>query len=141
MKSVNTNSKISRKQTTLRFIVVGGVGALVELVLFSTILRTGIGVAYSNVIAFHCAFSLCFLLHYQFTYQRPFEGKRNIVGGFMQYAALMYGQLAISSWLLWYLIDKSGWVPEIAKIIQIGIVTPISYVVQKLIIFRNRDMN
>ena len=132
-----TSVKISFiNQKTVRFILVGAIGAIVELVLFSGFVRVGLGILYSNFIAFHCAFALCFFLHYHYTYQRPYEGTRRIFGGFVQYAALMYVQLIIGSILLWFLIEKFYWIAEIAKIVQIGIVTPLSYIIQKLVIFK-----
>lgn len=123
-------------QTTVRFILVGVLGAVVELILFSGLARAGLGIIYSNFIAFHCAFTLCFFLHYHYTYQRPYEGIQRILGGFTQYAALMYAQLIIGSIVLWLLIDKLCWIPEIAKVVQLGAVTPMSYLIQKLVIFR-----
>lgn len=123
-------------QTTIRFFLVGALGAVVELLFFSGLTRAGLGIIYSNFIAFHCAFTLCFFLHYLYTYQKPYEGTQKIFGGFTQYAALMYAQLAIGSIVLWLLVDKLFWIPEIAKVVQIGAVTPMSYIIQKLIIFR-----
>lgn len=122
--------------TTLRFILVGSVGAVVELTLFSGLIRVNLGIMTSNFIAFHCAFATCFFLHYYYTYKKPYSGKHKIASGFFKYAALMYAQLIVGTLLLWLLINKLGWMPEVAKVVQIGIVTPASYVVQKLIIFR-----
>jgi len=124
------------KSKAMRFILVGVVGAIVELGVFLGLIKVGRGIFFSNIIAFHCAFALCFYLHYRYTHQKPYEGTRSVVGGFVKYASLMYAQLILGSFLLWFLIDKLGWVPEIAKIVQMGIVTPVSYVVQKLVIFR-----
>lgn len=120
----------------MRFISVGIVGAIVELILFSTPMNVGWGILTSNFIAFHCAFVLCFFLHYYYTHQKPYAGKRMITGGFIQYTFLMYAQLVIGIFLLWFLIDKLAWIAEIAKVVQIGTITPLSYVVQKLIVFR-----
>ena len=124
--------------TTVRFILVGVIGAVAELMLFSGLVRVGVEMMYSNFIAFHCAFFLCFFLHYKYTHQKPYEGRHNVARGFIKYAGLMYVQLIVSSLLLWFLIDKLDWMVEIAKVIQLGIVTPVGYAVQKLVIFRLR---
>ena len=124
--------------TTVRFILVGIIGAIVELTLFSALVRINGGVMLSNFIAFHCAFATCFFLHYYYTYKKPYSGKHKVASGFIKYAALMYAQLIVGTLLLWLLINKLGWMPEVAKVVQISIVTPVSYVVQKLIIFRVR---
>jgi putative flippase GtrA len=126
-------------QKTVRFVLVGVIGAAVELILFSGFVRAGAGMIYGNIIAFHCAFFLCFFLHYHYTYKKPYKGKSKVTSGFFKYTGLMYAQLIVGSLLLWFLIDKLEWMTEIAKIIQIGIVTPLSYIIQKLIVFRWRD--
>lgn len=126
---------------TVRFAMVGIIGAIVELTLFAELARIWDKVMMINFIAFHCAFAICFFLHYNYTYQRPYEGTRRIFGGFVQYAALMYVQLIIGSILRWFLIEKLYWMAEIAKFVQIGIVTPLSYFIQKLVIFRWRNEN
>jgi putative flippase GtrA len=123
-------------QTTIRFFGVGVVGAILELVLFSVLVRAGTGMIYSNFIAFHCAFFLCFFLHYRYTYQKPYEGNSNVIGGFIKYTGLMYAQLILSSLLLWFLINKLEWKTEISKFVQIGLVTPVSYAIQKMAIFQ-----
>jgi putative flippase GtrA len=134
-----TSTKIAIfNNTTVRFVLVGVIGAIVELVLFSGFVRAGTGMIYSNFIAFHCAFFACFFLHYQYTYQKPYEGKHKVAGGFIKYTGLMYAQFIVGSLLLWILIDKLEWTVEISKVVQIGIVTPVSYAVQKLVIFRLR---
>lgn len=122
----------------IRFVIVGLLGAIIELILFSELVRTGLGVASSNFLAFHCAFLICFFLHYYYTHQKRYAGVHIIAGGLIKYAALMYVQLFVGTILLWILIDKYGWVAEFAKITQIGVVTPVSYVVQKYFIF-NED--
>ncbi len=126
-------------QRTIRFVFVGAFGAILELVLFLSFLKIGFSILYSNFFAFHCAFVFCFFLHYHYTYQKPYEGARRIFSGFAKYSILMYMQLIIGSALLWFLTEKFNWMAEIAKILQIGIVTPLSYFIQKLVIFRWRN--
>jgi putative flippase GtrA len=128
----------SQKMTTIRFILVGGAGALIEIGLFSLFLRNGIGMVASNILAFHIAFAICYFLHLHFTYRQPFARKRDIAAGFVKYAFLMYCQLAVGTLLLWLMIRQLDWIPELSKVIQIGIVTPVSFIVQKLVIFRAR---
>lgn len=122
----------------VRFIVVGIIGAIIELILFSELVRAGLGVASSNFLAFHSAFLFCFFLHYYYTHQKRYAGAHAIAEGLIKYVALMYVQLFVGTILLWILIDKYGWVLEFAKITQIGVVTPVNYVVQKYLIF-NED--
>ncbi|MEO6147405.1 MAG: GtrA family protein [Sulfuriferula sp.] len=129
------------RNTTVRFILVGAIGAIVELIVFLELVKVQHGIVFSNIVAFHIAFALCYFLHYYYTHQIPFVGKRNVISGFLKYAGLMYVQLFLGSLLLWLLINKLMWAPYVAKIIQIGAVTPIGYVIQKLVIFRRECKN
>lgn len=119
----------------IRFIIVGIIGAIIELALFSKFTRVELSVASSNFLAFHCAFLICFFLHYYYTHQKMYDGFGIMAGGLMKYATLMYIQLLFSTILLWILIDRYGWNAELGKITQIGVVTPVSYIVQKYFIF------
>lgn len=122
--------------TTTRYVFVGVIGAICELALFSGLVRIGLGVLNSNFLAFHGAFILCFFLHHHYTYQRLFTSIRPLTRDFLKFAGLMYAQLIIGTLLVWFLIDQLSWVTEVAKVIQIVIVTPISYVVQRVFVFR-----
>jgi putative flippase GtrA len=122
-------------KTTLRFLLVGTIGAIVELSLFSSLVKIECEVMLSNFLSFHCAFITCFFLHYYYTYMKPYGKKHKMGIGFIKYAILMYSQLVIGSILLWLLINIIGWLPEFAKIAQLIIIVPISYFIQKIIIF------
>ena len=127
----------ARHSVTMRYILVGVLGAIIETALFAYLFRLGFGIAASNVVAFHVAFITCYFLHYYYTHSKPFEGNSALVNGLGKYTVLMYGHLIIGSVLLWLLIQKFGLNVDLAKIVQVGIVTPGSYVVQKTAIFRS----
>jgi putative flippase GtrA len=127
------------EKKTVRFFIVGLFGAIVEVLLFSGLVRVGFGILFGNFVAFHCAFALCFYLHYHYTYQRPYGGTRNVFNGFFKYAILMYAQLTVGSILILILSEKFDLMVEIAKVVQIGVVTPVGYAVQRLVIFRQRE--
>jgi putative flippase GtrA len=129
------------ERKTARFFIVGVFGAIVEVLLFSGLVRVGFGILFGNFVAFHCAFALCFYLHYRYTYQRPYGGTRNVSNGFFQYAILMYAQLAVGSILILILVEKFDFIVEVAKVVQIGVVTPVGYAVQRLVIFRRREQS
>lgn len=119
-----------------RYVFVGVVGALIELGIFSILVKLHTGIVLSNVVAFHCAFALCYFLHFTYTHEHPLSETKFFARGFMKYAALMYTQLAFGTWMLWVLINQMHWIDEIAKMTQIVAVTPLSYVIQKTFIFR-----
>lgn len=119
-----------------RFISVGITGAIVELGLFSFMLASGIDLVIANVVAFHVAFTICFALHFIYTHRYSLSDRQFFARGFLGYAALMYAQLGVGTLLLWLLITKGGCIGEVAKVLQIGVIMPISYLIQKIVIFR-----
>jgi putative flippase GtrA len=122
-------------KTTLRFFLVGIIGAIVEFSLFSYLIKSDNKVMLSNLIAFHVAFITCFFLHYSYTYMKLFSKKHKLANYFIKYVVLMYSQLLIGSLLIWFLINRIGWLPEVAKISQMILIMPISFFVQKIGIF------
>jgi putative flippase GtrA len=134
----NPKMQLLMKRTGSKFILVGITGAAIEIIVFSAMIRFQAGTLISNVVAFHLAFVTCFFLHHHFTYCQPTNRTRDALKAFFQYALLMYWQLVLGTALLWLLIDRLHWVPEISKVIQIAVVTPMSYLVQRVIIFKKR---
>ena len=122
----------------IRFLIVGFIGALIELILFSTLLKTHLTISISNFLSFHISFVICFLLHYLYTYQKSYVITRIAFSSLIKYTGLMYVQLFLGTILLWMLIDKFGWRAEYAKFMQMCILTPISYIVQRYLIFRDK---
>lgn len=123
-------------ERVLRFVCVGIIGACIELGFFSFLLAAGVGIVVANVTAFHVAFGISFVLHFIYTHRYSLSERHFFVCGFAKYAALMYVQLAIGTLFLWFLITKWGCVSEVAKLIQIATVTPLSFMIQKTLIFQ-----
>lgn len=122
----------------LRFVIVGMIGACVEVGLFSVMKSNGVKTITGNVVSFHIAFVICYFLHTFYTY-RNIEAFRAIsLNIFSKYAILMYVQLVVGSILLLILIDLLNWDGVYSKIVQISIVTPVGYIVQKKLIFKNQ---
>lgn len=120
-----------------RYVLVGGgIGAIVEFLLFVALTRLGGGLQASNLVAFHGAFLLCYVLHYHYTYERPYAGTRSISAGLAKYAALVYFQLLLGALLLWFFIERLLRRPDASKFVQMALVMPASYFIQKALIFR-----
>ncbi|MBD3648765.1 MAG: GtrA family protein [Pseudomonadales bacterium] len=123
-------------QTTFKYLIVGIIGAIIELSVFSLMIRYGIGLVISNILAFHLAFLACYFLHYEYTHGRPFEGIFELSNGLIKYATLMYSQLVVGTALLWILIEELSIGPDLSKLLQLALITPISYLIQRKFIFR-----
>ena len=119
-----------------RYVVVGVMGLFVEVVLFSFFLSMQMGILRSNFLAFHLAFGFCFILHYFYNNMNYSFDWNNFTVGFIKYATLMYILFAFGTGQLWLFIEKAGIDERLAKVLQLGINTPIAYCIQKYIIFR-----
>jgi putative flippase GtrA len=128
---------VNSRTKTVRFIFVGGVGAVLETSIFILMFDRGVQLYLSNIIAFHIAFFVCYFLHLNYTHSKPFSTRNAVLAGFVKYSLLMYFQLFIGTALLSALIESLGINPLIAKLFQIGIVTPLGYLVQSIYIFRS----
>lgn len=120
----------------VRYVLVGGVGAVIETVLFSGFIALGLNLVGSNFLAFHFAFVTCYFLHRRYTHGQPPAGRRKLALGLTKYAAVMYGQLSVGYYLLWIFMTKAGLPPGISKLLQIALVTPAAYFLQKKMVFR-----
>jgi putative flippase GtrA len=119
----------------VRYLLVGVLGLIIELLLFSLFYRLGLGIILGNLLSFQIALTVCFMLHYRYTYRVLHKSFRDALNYYFKYTSLMYIQALIGTVLLYGFIEFLLLQPELAKIIQIAIVTPISYIYQKTKIF------
>ena len=119
-----------------RYLVVGLIGLFVEVALFTIFLSMQLGILKSNFLAFHLAFGSCFILHYFYTNKNSSFDLGSFSVGLIKYATLMYILFLFGTLQLWLFIEKTGLNGGVAKVLQLGINTPIAYWVQKNIIFK-----
>jgi len=120
----------------LRYQIVGAIGACFELALFSIFASVQFGILWSNFAAFHFAFILCFILHYFYTHENLIFKSDRFLCAFIKYVVLMYTLFFFGTILLWLFIERIGINVELAKFLQIGIITPFGYLFQKYLIFK-----
>ena len=114
----------------LRYLIAGSLGAILEMLLFSTIYKFSGSVIVSNLIAFQVAITLTFLMHQRFTYIAIVDsnGKKR---RYALYLLLMYLLLIFGTFILEFFIDNLFWNPDLSKLVQMLIAIPVSYFVQK----------
>jgi putative flippase GtrA len=124
----------------LRYLIAGSLGAILEMLLFSTIYKFSGSVIVSNLIAFQVAITLTFLMHQRFTYIAIVDsnGKKR---RYALYLLLMYLLLIFGTFILEFFIDNLFWNPDLSKLVQMLIAIPISYFVQKKYIFVDSKFN
>ena len=121
-----------------RYVIVGIFGAIFELFIFFALLHFNLNVFLSNVVAYHLAIFFCYFLHLFYTYRMP-ELSLNLIQ-FVKYISLMYIQLFCSMIILYILIKNLELRFEISKVIQIILITPLSYLFQKYLIFTKKEL-
>jgi|GEM_PF-3011045 len=125
-----------KKAQSLRYLVIGGLGAVIEILLFTLLFRFGLSLFVANICAFQLALTFCFVCHYFFTYQVDAFSVTIFLEKYGKFCLLMYIQFIAGMGLLYFFVNLLGGSDWSSKALQIGIVTPVSYFVQKRKIFR-----
>jgi putative flippase GtrA len=121
-----------------RYLLVGFFGAIFEFFIFSYLVYLKFTVFVSNVFAYHLAIVICYFLHFFFTHRMVKLNATSI--RFIKYISLMYIQFLIGMVILWILIIYLEVGIEASKIIQIALVTPVSYFLQNIFIFTKKKL-
>ena len=120
-----------------KYLLVGFLGAILEYIGFLALIRFKYSILASNVISYHLALVVCYILHFFFTHRMV--KKNGIINRFVRYLFLMYFQFFLGLIVLIYFIEYIEFEIEISKLMQIILVTPLSYLVQKTFIFNSRS--
>ena len=119
----------------LLYVGVGLFGAFIEWYAFLLLTTVVKSILIANIIAFHLAFLTCFFLHHFFTYKLPYSGLYNLIKGLSKFGFLMYAQLFVGSIFLFLMIKYAPFSMAVSKVLQIGLLVPVSYMIQKKFIF------
>jgi len=119
----------------VRYALCGGLGVLLDVTLFWVI--TGLGVDYqiANVVGYASGTLLSFVLNRHFTFQKYDETFRRM-GLFFGVAGVGY---AVSAVTLWFLVEKLGILPILAKLVTLCLVLVIQFSLNRSITFRSRQ--
>lgn len=120
----------------LRFLLTGLFGASLELCLFFVISASGVFYIFAHIIAFNVAVFTTFFLHYFFTYRRDTDRDNQLQTALLLYVTFMYVLLAAGSLVLFGLVELFGVTKILAKILQMLLIMPLSYLFQKYRIFK-----
>jgi putative flippase GtrA len=120
----------------VKFIFVGVLGAVTEIGVFMLLIKYGLSLVFANAIAFNLALIQCFIANRYFTF--GLRGGALRLKSFTIFLIYMYLQLIIGTTVLWILIKEFQMTELISKIIQLGCLTPISFLFQKYFIFKSK---
>jgi len=113
---------------------VGGFGVLLNYTMFNTMIYCGLSIKVSNMITYSVLFIVIFILQKNFTYK---PGHFSVMQPLLFLVnVIVYGLL--DTLMLLYLINKLHITPLISKIVSIACLSPLSFLSQKFIVFRER---
>ena len=119
-----------------RFIVTGGLSAIVDFGLYVALLAAGLHVNIAKTISFIAGTTTAYLINRRWTFQAP-PSRARFIAVMMLYALTYAVQIGIN-YLLYMTWDDKPWRVPVAFVIAQGTATVINFVVQRAVIFRLR---
>lgn len=119
-----------------RFIVTGGLAAVVDFGLYVALLATGLHVNVAKTISFIAGTTTAYLINRRWTFQVPHSAAR-FVAVCVLYGVTYLVQVGIN-YLFYMTWEDKPWRVPVAFVIAQGTATVINFIVQRAVIFRLR---
>ncbi|WP_029116222.1 GtrA family protein [Mycobacterium sp. URHB0044] len=119
-----------------RFIVTGGLSAIVDFGLYVLFLRLGLHVNVAKTLSFIAGTTTAYLINRRWTFQAP-PSRARFVAVCALYAVTYAVQVGIN-YLFYVQLADEPWRVPVAFVIAQGTATVINFVVQRAVIFRLR---
>ena len=114
----------------IRFFMVGISATVVHILIAWYARKSGLCDVASSVAGFIPALSVSYLGHYFFS----FRSDARHAEAFLRFASVASGSFCVSLLVLLFL---RGWMPDLSMFISIALIPAVSYVVNRLWVFRN----
>jgi putative flippase GtrA len=119
-----------------RFVVTGGLSAIVDFGLYVLFLQLGLHVNVAKTISFIAGTTTAYLINRRWTFQAP-PSRARFIAVCALYAVTYAVQIGIN-YLFYMLLDEKPWRVPVAFVIAQGTATVINFVVQRAVIFKLR---
>lgn len=128
--------QLSLRTQIWRFLVTGGLSAIVDFGLYVALLATGLHVNIAKTLSFIAGTTTAYLINRRWTFQAPPSTKR-FVAVCVLYALTYAVQVGIN-YVFYMEFDDKPWRVPVAFVIAQGTATVINFIVQRAVIFRLR---
>lgn len=119
-----------------RFVVTGGLSAVVDFGLYVLFLELGLHVNVAKTLSFIAGTTTAYLINRRWTFQAP-PSRSRFIAVCALYAVTYAVQVGIN-YLFYTLLEDKPWRVPVAFVIAQGTATVINFVVQRAVIFRLR---
>ncbi|MEW5810597.1 MAG: GtrA family protein [Actinomycetota bacterium] len=119
-----------------RFVVTGGLSAVVDFGLYVALLAAGLHVNVAKTLSFIAGTTTAYLINRRWTFQAP-PSRARFIAVVVLYAVTYAVQVGIN-YLFYMQFENQPWRVPVAFVIAQGTATVINFIVQRAVIFRLR---
>jgi putative flippase GtrA len=128
--------RLSLKTQLWRFLVTGGLSAVVDFGLYVALLAAGLHVNLAKTLSFIAGTTTAYLINRRWTFQAPPSTAR-FIAVVLLYAVTYAVQVGIN-YVFYMEFEDKAWRVPVAFVIAQGTATVINFIVQRAVIFRLR---
>ena len=128
------STQLSLKTQVVRFVVTGGLSAIVDFGLYVALLATGLHVNVAKTLSFIAGTTTAYLINRRWTFQAP-PSRARFIAVCVLYGLTYTVQVGIN-YLFYMQFENQPWRVPVAFVIAQGTATVINFVVQRAVIFR-----
>ena len=133
--------KLSLRAQLVRFVLIGGVAALVDLGVYQLLLLGGAWAPLAKGVSFVLGTTTAYLLNRRFTFASSAGGRSRFLGVVLLYVSTFAVNVAVASLVLWLLDAPTVGTPPLPALVSWFVAqacaTTINFVVMRTVIFRD----